>query len=334
MPSLLSLAQKETYDVVSFTLPAGWKKEVKENGVQLYTGNDKTGEYAMALIIKSSPTDASARDNFNTTWTKLVKGTVTVTEEPAMLPASTDKGWEIITGQAYYTDGNNKGLATLVTATGGGKMAHVVLMSNADQYQQVLADFLQSVVLNEPATTLSRRVSPSPLAGKIWEGTSKEKFVSGTLNGHYTGGYFTYQYRFNADGTYRFVYVGASAYTGPNTLQYETGTYSINGDQLTITPAKGSNEEWSVTGGPVKLSAMSDVQINTIKSTWGKKLKTTTRKLERYTYAFRVEYMAGNKANALVLEYKGPTVREGNRNRSYYFETPAEKAAALPGTLP
>ena len=527
----LSFAQQQTYDVVSFTLPAGWKKEVKENGVQLYTGNDKTGDYALALIIRSAPTTAAVADNFTSTWTKLVKGTVTVTEEPTMLSPSTDKGWDIVSGQAHYIDGANKGLVTLVTATGNGKMAHVVLMTNADKYQQALAGFLQSMTLNETATppssssstnnntvsipgiwednttetsgmsfangspmgtggyfrkaytfyadgtyqylqknfsaymneiffawevgkwsvsgnqltitptrgsneewsksasgrthewgslkkTTDRKLekitytyefrylsgmketdlvlkyntrteregaqsndaihnsewffkppytpgqpiitlppgkkipavtastsqqtvakpagnaSNASLAGKIWEGTSKEKFVGGTLNGYYTGGFFTYQYRFNTDGTYRFVYIGASAYTEPNTLQYETGIYTVNGDQLTITPARGSNEEWSVSGGPVKLAAMSDVQISKIKNTWNKKLKTTNRKLSTYTYTFRVEYMEGNKTNALVLDYKGPTVREGNGNRSYYFETPAAKAAGLPNTLP
>jgi hypothetical protein len=169
-----------------------------------------------------------------------------------------------------------------------------------------------------------------PLAGKIWEGSSKEKFTGGAMNGYNTGGYFTYQYKFGTDGTYRFVYVGASAYTDANALQYESGTYSINGDQLTIQPVSGSNEEWSVVGGPVKPAAMSDVQIDKIKRSWGKRLKSAARNLEKYTYTFRIEYMAGNHANALIVEYNGQTVREGNGNKSYYFETPVEKSIRLP----
>ncbi|MBK7653469.1 MAG: lipocalin family protein [Flammeovirgaceae bacterium] len=90
----------------------------------------------------------------------------------------------------------------------------------------------------------------------------------GTLH----GGFFKYQYKFNSDGTYRFVYVGASAYTDTNQLQYETGTYSITNNQLTITPANGANEEWSVVGGPIKLSGMGDVQIRNIKEHWGQRL--------------------------------------------------------------
>ncbi|MBS1563969.1 MAG: lipocalin family protein, partial [Bacteroidetes bacterium] len=471
------LAQKETYDVVSYSIPKGWKKEVKENGVQIYTGNEKTGEYCLALIIKSTATDASAGDNFTAMWEKLVKGTVSVGEAPVMNDPSNEKGWDLVSGQAHYTDGANKGLVTLITATGNGKLATMVLMANTDKYQQELQGFVRSVELsktepvqgsnNAPATgeipapssiagiwessisetngmgyangspmvtsgyfrhaytfrpdgtylflekdfsvyskeiffawetgtwaingnrltitpargkneswsksasgntkewgslqktterklekitysfelhyysgmnqtyldlkynkpterdgrqsndnnkenlwsykppytpgqssidlppgkkieTLSAGTSskaePPPvygnnaaLAGKVWEGSSKEKFVGGTMNGYNTGGFFTYQYKFRADGTYRFVYVGASAYTETNSLQYESGTYSVNGNQLTILPSGGNNEEWSVVGGPVKLSAMNDVQIDKIKRSWGKRVKTGKR---------------------------------------------------------
>lgn len=79
----------------------------------------------------------------------------------------------------------------------------------------------------------------------------------GTMSYH-MGGHFVHQYTFNANGTYRFVYVGASVYTDLNILKYERGTYAVNGNQLTLTPAQGSNEEWSVVGESIKLSGMSE----------------------------------------------------------------------------
>lgn len=80
--STTALAQKETYDVVSYTAPGGWKKDIKENGIQLYTGDEKTGEYSVVIIIKSTETTASASENFTNLWQKLIKGTVTVTNDP------------------------------------------------------------------------------------------------------------------------------------------------------------------------------------------------------------------------------------------------------------
>jgi hypothetical protein len=328
--SLSAIAQKKNYDVLNYTLPKGWKEETKENGIQLYNGDSQTGEYAVAVLLKSTPTKTGAKENFNTTWEQLVKGTVTVNGNPVMSNPSHSKGWEIISGYANFSDGKNKGLATLLSATGNGRMTNVVLMTNTQKYQEELFALLNSIGLAEVSTNQSSQASASPLTGRIWEGSVKEKFTTGAMNGYYTGGYFTYQYVFNTDGTYRFVYVGASAYIDPNILQYESGTYSINGDQLTITPSNGANEEWSVKGGPVKLSAMSDVQINKIKNSWDRRVSNANRKLQPYTYSFRIEYIQGNKTNALILEHTTVTEREGSGSASYYFDTPTEKSVKLP----
>ncbi|MGC4100007.1 lipocalin-like domain-containing protein [Ferruginibacter sp.] len=521
-------AQKQTFDVVSYTMPKGWQQQQNEGGIQLSASDKKTGGYAIAIITKAVASTASPSENFNNDWTRLVKSTVQVNGEPAMQAPEKENGWDIVSGSAGYIDGANKGTATLITATSGGQSVSVVMVTNTQQYQNELLAFINSLELpkvtektnatipatnntnssivglwvrynvesngysngfpvvtggyfrreyffyadgtylfrvkdwgvfmadilfvyetgtwkvngnqltltprqgrgewwgkaasgktNEwgsrkkasdykletvtynfdfhyysgsketvlvlstnkatqrdatgkaeqnnkweysprafdkslidnppgvttgfenkklaaaapatPANATTGNTGNATLAGKIWEGSTAEKFTTGTMNGYSTGGFFKWQYRFNADGTYKFAYVGASAYIDPNILQYETGTYSITGNQLTITPATGTNEEWSVVGGPVKLSGMSDVQIRNIKEHWGKKIKTEKRKLEPVTYTFRTAYQQGNKANALIVEYTGGhTEREGNGNTAYYFDTPAEKAMQLP----
>ncbi len=65
---------------------------------------------------------------------------------------------------------------------------------------------------------------------------------------HNTGALFTNQYIFYADGTDRFVNVNGSAFINSNSLNNETGTWSVTGDQLTIIPQKGQNEVWSIIG--------------------------------------------------------------------------------------
>lgn len=510
MMSYAGYSQKETYDVVSYSLPKGWQQQQNDGGIQLSVSDNKTGAYAVAVITKAMVSDKSANGNFNSQWTTLVKSTVNVKSEPTMQEPASDNGWNIVSGNANYTDGANRGLATLLCATGYGQTVSVVLMTNTQLYQNELLEFINSLKLSKSSqsnisnsnaaasgnanpssivglwcdyhpkeysgyirteyafysdgsylyrtkqwTILQKEIlfiyesgtwtvkgnqltispsqgkgeywsksasgsskewgskvksttlklektsftfavkyvelvkemnllltkanesnaasyylrnlneslidnppglktgfenkslasgtkSPSnlssasiavnsPITGKIWEGTTSEKFITGSLNGHYTGGFFKWQYRFNTDGTYRFVYVGASAYAEPNQLQYETGTYSISGNQLTITPVQGANEEWSVVGGPIRLSGMSDVQIRNIKEHWGKKIKVEKRKLEKVTYTFKVEYQEGNHANAMIVEYNnGHTEREGNGKIAYYFETTADKSVKLP----
>lgn len=175
-------------------------------------------------------------------------------------------------------------------------------------------------------TTASAAIN-SPLAGKLWEGTSTEKFSGGTMNGYNTGGFSTLQYKFNADGTYRFASVLASFYTDTKTLGYETGTWVVNDNQLTITPLKGQNEEWSKVGK--NSNGNSDVTNRAINETWGKKLKSKARVLQPYTYSFSI----GQNGNhtALVLERNTKTEREGEGKISYLNETPAGNAVSLPG---
>jgi len=155
-----ALAQKQVFDVLTYTIPKGWDKAETSQGIQLSTTNDGQGNYAAAIILRSTATTAPARDNFNNSWNKLVKGTVSVSGEPTM-QASADKGWNIISGQAGYTDGANKGLVTLITATGNGKMANVVILTNTDKYQNQLLDFIKSLDLNETATAENNDTRPA-----------------------------------------------------------------------------------------------------------------------------------------------------------------------------
>lgn len=340
MTALESCAQKELYDVVLYSLPAGWKKEVHPNGLQLSAINNKTGEYLAVVISQSTISELDAKENFTGFWTKLVKGTVTVTDEPTMLAPEKEKDWEIISGWAHYIDGANKGMVTQLTATGYGRVVNLIVLTNTEKFQVELGQFLHSLELKKPddsslqGTAETTGTNSSPLAGKIWEGTVTEKFVgAGTMTGYHTGGFFTWQYKFNADGTYSFVYVGASAYTETNQLQYETGRYAVNGQQLTITPTSGANEEWSVTGGPVKIAAMNDIQIRNIKEHWGKRVKTEKRKLEKITYPFTLAYSQGDQTNVMTVQYKGHTEREGNGNSTRFRETLPAKSVAIPDAV-
>ena len=152
MVSYTCFAQKQTFDAVNYTIPSGWDKTEMANGIQLSTKNDGKGNYAAAIILRSAASTAPANENFTDSWEKLVKGTVSVSGEPTMQAPATEKGWNVISGQAGYTDGANKGWVTLITATGNGKMTNMVIMTNTDKYQNQILDFIKSLDLNERAT--------------------------------------------------------------------------------------------------------------------------------------------------------------------------------------
>ena len=107
-----------------------------------------------------------------------------------------------------YTDGEQKGVATLITATGGGQTASVVLMTNTDKYQNEMLAFVKSLSLsaNTSANQNSANNSNTKNASitGMWVFYNTES--SGISNGipQLTGGYMRREYVFYQDGTYQF----------------------------------------------------------------------------------------------------------------------------------
>ncbi len=162
-----ALAQKQVFDVLNYTIPKGWDKTEMPQGIQLSARKDGKGNYATAIILGSAATTAAANENFNNSWEKLVKSTVPVSGEPTMQEPAVEKGWNIVSGQAIYNDGSNKGWVTLITATGKGKMANVVIMTNTDKYQNQILDLIKSLDLNETATAQNNNTNPAPSTNAV-----------------------------------------------------------------------------------------------------------------------------------------------------------------------
>lgn len=322
--SCTSFAQKQTFDVVSFALPKGWQQQQGDAGIQLSTTDKKTGAYAIVVITKSMVSNATASENFNNDWLKLVKGSVQLNSEPAMQKPTKENGWDIISGNANYTDGNNTGLATLLTATGTNQAVSVVLMTNTKQYQNELSAFITSLKLSKAqqnsgntssASATTGETGKSPLVG-LWKDNLLETsgFISGMAQ--YTAGYFRKEYTFNGNGTYTFMHKTWSVYQKSIYFAYETGTYTVNGNKLIITPKAGKSEEWSK-GADGRTGS------------WGKLIKSDNRKLAKTTYTFGIKYYSGSQTTALELYHNEPTEREmqqkgnevdGGRRSSYSLD--------------
>jgi|SRR6218665_158031 len=291
-------AQKQAFDVVSYNSPKGWQQQQNEGGAQLSVTDSKTGAYAIAVITKATESKAGAVENFNTDWDKLVKTAVQVNDAPVMQEPLKTNGWEIISGAAGYSNGAQKGSATLLTATGDGKKVSVILMSNTDKYQDEMLAFVNSLTLanTSSGTTVGKDSPATNNASQLITG-SWSYSASESQYGSLSPGYATKQYSFKEDGTYIYLHKFFSSSMPALLFQYERGRYSLSGDQLTISPQTGANEEWS------KQNAHPDK--------WGKLLKTSKRKLEKITYTFTLRFFSGINETNLILQNPKSTEREG-----------------------
>ncbi|MEE1945243.1 hypothetical protein VRU48_08995 [Pedobacter sp. KR3-3] len=303
--SYAGFAQKQNFDAVFFTMPKGWQQQQGEGGLQLSVMDNKTGFYAIAVMTKANVSGASANENFSNDWLRLVKGSIQVNDEPSLQQPSKQNGWTVISGSANYTDGANKGTATLLTATGGGQAVSVVLMTNTKAYEKELLALLNSLELAKAPQTSTAAATPVAKGGTgktaivgLWCDNTLETTGS-YVNGfpQYTAGYMRKEYAFYPDGTYLFRNKQWQTLMKDILFVYETGTYSVSGNQLTLTPKQGKGGWWAK-GQSTKV--------------WGNPVKTADYKLEKATYVFEIKYFSGSKDYCLILKMGGPTEREGN----------------------
>jgi len=299
-----AFAQQETYDVVSYTIPNGWQKQQVQGGVQLFVTDNKTGGYAIAIITQSMASTGSANVDFKSQWKSLLVNTVNSITAPTTEAPVQDNGWEILSGNGNYVDKNVKGLATLITATGGNQTAAVVLMTNTQQYQNELVGFINSLELKKLSQEkTSNAAQQSSTTGNksvvgLWHSYLNE--TSGYMNNmpQYTAGYFRKEYTFNANGTYEYRLKNWSVYAKDIQFAYETGTWVVNGSKLTLTPTAGKSEWWS--------KAPSNRTTE-----WGKLVKPGEYKLEKQEYSFSIQYFSGSQDYVIVLKSNKATQRDG-----------------------
>jgi len=309
--SLLSanaFAQKKSFDAVSFVVPQGWQQEQNEGGVQLSVSDKKSGGYAIAIITKATAASGAAAENFTTDWDRLIKSTVQVNEAPSMLAPQQENDWDIVSGSANYSDGATKGVATLMTATGGGQMLSVVLITNTQQYQNELLSLINSLELT--AVTKKQADSPGTRSGQpgklsvagLWTDYILETtgYVVGGMP-QYTAGYLRKEYAFYPDGTYLFRNKQWLTKTKDILFIFESGTYEVNGNQLTLTPKNGKSGFWAKTSSTKE---------------WGKPLKAYEFKPEKITYTFDIKYFSGSDDYRLDLNSGKSTERDGGELNS------------------
>jgi hypothetical protein len=150
-----SLAQqKETFDLATYTVPQGWKKIEGGNGVTGYAiTNNLKGTYCQIAIYKSMGTMGNAQLDFDTEWNDLIVKPYKPTANPEMVPGVTEDGWDAKAGVAPFDYSGGKSIAMLVTMSGYATRMSLVVLTNTEDYQTEIENFLGSVDLKKPETS-------------------------------------------------------------------------------------------------------------------------------------------------------------------------------------
>lgn len=301
LSAMNALAQKETFDLLSYTPIKGWKKATSNDYISFSAVDEAKGSFCSITIYRSGDGDTDSKINFDNSWQKMAAEQMGA-GNPAMEAPSSENGWQLQSGSSAFNKGGLSGKATLVTATSGAKMINMVILMNSDDYAKQVSDFIRSInlkkapALNAATSQQSSNTGNSPIVG-IWLDNTLE--TSGYMNGMpmYTAGYTRKEYTFYANGTYRYLRKAWFTTVKNILFGYETGTWSVQGNQLIVVPQKGKSEEWSkATGGRT--------------TEWGKLLKSENTRLTKTTYTFETKYYSGSQSTALELHFTEANDRE------------------------
>ena len=234
-------AQTEKFDIISFKTPKGWQKEASKNAVQLGVGDSATGGTCLITMFKPLPASSDSKVNFQSAWETIVKETVSVSGNPQMQSPISKNGWTAQSGLAQYEADGKKGVVLLVTSSGQNKMVNILVLTNTDQFQQAIGDFLGSVDLPKVKATVvqpnGQTKSLNLLTKYLWKSHQNRKDGMGNHAGYSTNGY-----QFYNNGTYKFSNTTFQYYAPKFYMVNESGTYQVNGNKITIKPAKSKFE--------------------------------------------------------------------------------------------
>jgi len=291
-------AQKETYDIINYTPPFNWKKDITENNISYTIINNKKGTWCRINIIKSTNSKGSIEADFESEWQDLIVKNYSPTEAPQLTEITESDGWKMKGGITKFVFNKSGAIAMLTTISGYGRCASIVATTNNQEYLKDVQALLTSVDFNKPAITSQPSVFVNKSDDASIIGTwgisasdqSSYRMNNGVMN------YIVRQYTFNTDGTYSFVTKTFDPFMDKLLLGRENGTYLVNGNNLTITPEKSVLEAWSKKDG---------------NDAWGKFLSSQNIELETVTYQFAKKYFSGINKWSLVLQANNQTKRDG-----------------------
>jgi hypothetical protein len=129
------VAQKESFDLITYTPPKGWKKEVTENITSYTIIDKKTNNWCQVGIVKSAASKGNIDADFDSEWQDLIVRNYKITEAPKLNEIEETDGWKIKAGGGNFIFNNsNTAMALLTTASGYNRCMSIVATTNNQDY--------------------------------------------------------------------------------------------------------------------------------------------------------------------------------------------------------
>jgi len=308
--SLNALAQ-ETFDVVTYTPPAGWEKEDLQGQALAFTRKDeRSGTWARIALYKSVKGSGNLQSDFASEWNLLAAKPYNAGQPSGTEERVVHNGWRARAGLAQFTFDNAPAGVSLSTISNGDRTLSVLVLLNSNIHQKDVDKFMAS--LRFPSIAAPARAAPLPQADPNtkprivgnWNHSSSSSPQDWKAASWSGAGYTTRRYEFKEDGTYRFTMRSFFMMNPDIYIVKEHGTFTVSGNQLTVVPQSSVFETYLKKNNADEL---------------GRLKATQKRSLDTVTYATTLHFSPGMREWNLVLQASKPTVRDGSFDNNTAF---------------
>jgi hypothetical protein len=145
--STISLSQTETFDIITYTPPKDFKKEIKNGVANFINVNMTTGGLCVIAMYASKISTGDAQRDFTNEWNALV-ATPYKAESNPKTETQTEEGWDIIAAAAPAKVDGVDVYIFLTVLSGHGKIVTIRSSLNDEAYLPELTSFLETIELD------------------------------------------------------------------------------------------------------------------------------------------------------------------------------------------
>jgi hypothetical protein len=160
LASSACFSQQETLGFLTYTPPAGWKKEVKQSSTIYSIVNNKTRGWCQIAVYKETASKGSIDLDFESEWATIVQP-LGITAPSQVSDVQEFDGWKMKNGQGSFAFNGGNASTSFTVFSGYNICLSIIANTNTGDYQQNIQDFLSNLQLNKPAD------NPAPPANPV-----------------------------------------------------------------------------------------------------------------------------------------------------------------------
>lgn len=185
------LAQKETFDIATYTPPKDFKKELQQ-GIAVYSQvNSTSGEFCIIIMYPSTASTGNDQKDFKREWTALVATPHKVSSNPATQTLTTTDGWKAVVGASPAKVDGVDMYMMLYVFSGFGKTFSVKISTNQPSYSTQIDALFATMELSKttnPPPAGSNATVTAPTGGRSTFGSMKYNVPAGWSHQQFNDG--------------------------------------------------------------------------------------------------------------------------------------------------